>query len=199
MRIEMVGPPASGKSTIVRALVNLGVKEGPRGNPGDIPKGWHKFAKYIVGSYKGTSHENTRLPTKSLEGLAAAWVGDNSSVPMVFDELVILNGFSLATRYPYRAKRYFEQCPLPAILVSLNADDDVFRKRGDKRELRSGKGRYEKSLRFKYYIDIYLPLLKERGCNVLEFDTGRMKKSRIANEVYDEVLRLQNRKRKRKQ
>ena len=189
----MVGPPASGKSSIVRALIDLGIERGPKGNANEIPKCWRKFAKYILNSYKGTSHELTRLPVKSLEGLAAAWIGDNSKMPMVFDELVILNGFSMAVRYPYRAKRYFEQCPLPVVLVSLTADDEVFRKRGRKRELRSGKGRYDKSLRFKYYIKTYLPLLKERGCHILEFDSGKVKKPMIAKAVYNDIKRLQRR------
>jgi len=191
MRIEMVGPPAAGKTSIVRALAGLGIERGPKNGPGIPPKEWRRFAKFILNSYKGTSHEKTRLPIKSLEGLANAWVGDNSGVPMVFDECVILNGFSMATRYPHRAKKYFEQCPLPAILVVLNADDEVFLKRSKQREKRSGRGRYEKSLRFKFYIDMYLPLLKERGCNVMEFDSGRVKIPDIAKIVYKEAMRLQ--------
>jgi hypothetical protein len=192
MRIEMVGPPASGKSSVVRALIALGIERGPRGDPERIPKQWYQFKKFILNAYKGTSHEHTRLPIKSLEGLAAAWVGDNSSIPMVFDEHVILNGFSMETRYPGTGKKYFEMCPLPDILVSLWADDNIFFKRNRKREWRKGRNRYEKSIRFKLAIDEYLPLLKSRGCNIMEFDSGKIRKSKIAKSVYREIKRLQN-------
>lgn len=188
----MVGPPASGKTSTVRALAALGVTRGPKGvQPIKIPKVWRRFGKFIRNAYKGTSHENTRLPVKTLEGLTAAWVGENSDIPMVFDEHVILNGFSMETRYPGTGKKYFAYCPLPDILVSLNAGDSVFYKRCHKRELRSGRNRYEKAMRFKQAIATYLPLLKERGCNVLEFDSGKMGEKAIAKAVRREIMRLQ--------
>lgn len=192
MRIEMVGPPASGKTSIVRALAARGVLRGPKGvQPIKIPREWRRFVKFIHNAYRDTSHEHTRLPIKTLEGLSAAWVGENSDAPMIFDEHVILNGFSMETRYPGMGKKYFTQCPLPDILVSLYADDDVFRRRCLRRELRSGRNRYEKAMRFKIAIAVYLPVLRERGCNILEFDSGRMSKDLIAKAVHKEIKRLQ--------
>jgi len=191
MRIEMAGPPAVGKSTLVRTLRERGAKEGVRGDPEKIPKVWRPFAKLILESYKGTSHETTRVPIKSLEGLAAAWVGDNSEDILVYDELVVLNGFSMAIRYPDKAPAYFAQAPLPALLVNLYADIEVLLKRTHKRDSRRGRNDHSgKTIRCVEAHNRFMPLLEQRGCRIMHFDTGKVNPKEIADEVLKRAKKI---------
>lgn len=65
--------------------------------------------------------------------------------------------------------------------------------------MHKGRNRFEKSMRFKEAIEEYMPIIKGRGCCVLEYDTGALKIGQIADDVYEKVMRMEkDKKRKRK-
>lgn len=186
MRIEMCGPPTAGKSRLVKELVKRGIKRGPRSFPDQTPVEWQSFVNFVNDAYSGTSYKT--LPSKTLASLGSAWVADNTIVPMVFDELVILCGFSMAIRFPSKyADRYFAEAPLPGILVYLTADIDTLMRRN---EARGEKNRSEKTIRMMVACDKYIPVLKERGCKILMINTTNKPTTVITDRVLKEVRKL---------
>jgi len=183
MRIEMCGPPTAGKSQLVKTLKQMGITRGPKTTNNSPPKEWFPFAEFVRETYKTTTYK--KLPTKTLMSLASAWMGDKTPKPIVFDELVILCGFSMAIRLPKECSdRYFAEAPLPAILVYLTADNDILMKRNAARGERS---RPEKTMRMVRACEHYVPVLKERGCRILTFDTSNVSTTAIARNIIEEI------------
>jgi len=175
MRIEMTGPPTAGKSRLVRELVKQGVPKGVVGEIKNIPKEWEPFAGTVRKIYNGTSYKS--LPDKTLRAIAAAYVGDKHKGLMVYDELLILVGFSLAIRMPEFAMKYFNKVPLPGALIMLNADWETIKARNEERGDRS---RPDKSKRCIRSHKIYLPVLENRGCRIMRFNTANLGAEKIA-------------------
>lgn len=190
MRIEMCGPPTSGKSTLARELKKRGI---PRGTilPADqTPKKWQSFVNFINEVYGKTEYKS--LPTKTLSSLASAYIADHIKEPRVFDELVILCGISMAIRLPKEcSEKYFSEAPLPSVLVYLTADTKTLMLRN---EIRGNKDRKEKIPQWKEKtlkaIDAcnkYIPILKKRGCNILTFNTDITPTRLIADNVMENI------------
>jgi thymidylate kinase len=169
MRIEMAGPPTSGKSSLVKALKAMGIERGPAGKIHKIPTQWKPFEEFVRRVYDGTSFQ--KLPDKTLASIAAGWRGSRAKKWMVFDELLILCGFSLAIRMPQYAKEYFETVPLPELLIVLSAKEETLMKRN---LLRGEKNRPDKTLRCIEAHEKYLPILRKRKCRIMRFDTSKL-------------------------
>lgn len=183
MRIEMCGPPTAGKSQLVRELVKSGIQRGPKTSNAAPPKKWDDFSDFIRYAYSVKTFK--KLPIKTLMSLALADVGDNYPGYMVFDELVILCGFSMAIRFPKEySDRYFAEAPLPEFLIYLTADVNTLLKRNLER---GEKNRPEKTMRMVHACNHYIPILKERGCNILEFDTTKTSTIEIVNQIKEEL------------
>lgn len=183
MRIEMVGPPTSGKSSLVRALKEKGIRRGIILPPEDTPKQWQPFVNFINKTYEGTTYNS--LSSKTLSSLATAWAGDRFIEPKVYDELVILCGISMAIRFPEEyANKYFAEAPLPSILVYLTANKNTLVHRN---KLRGEKSRVDKTLRAVDACHRYIPVLEERGCNILKFNTSNTSLPVIVYKVLEEI------------
>jgi len=178
MRIELTGPPTAGKSRLVKALKNRGVTRGPEGVIEKIPPEWEPFAGTVRKIYKETTFKS--LPDKTLRSLAAAWIGDNYSKYMVFDELLILVGFSLAIRRPEYAVNYFNKVPLPEVLIILTAN---WRTLLSRNEARGDRSRPDKTTRCINAHKEYMPILEDRGCQILRYNTTNKSSDQIADMV----------------
>lgn len=175
----MCGPPTAGKSRTVRAIRREGIHRGPKDEGHKFPKPWRSFEKFVNEVYEGSRHPS--LHAKTLRSLGLAWYGDKREKPFVFDELLILCGFSMAIRFKDEyAQRYFEEVPLPAILVNLTAPRDVLMARNEQRK---DKSRPEKTDRCIEAHAKFLPILVARGCNILTFDTSMISSSGIAKAI----------------
>jgi len=175
----MIGPPTAGKSRLVKELRKSGIKRGPEGNIKKIPKEWRFFAEMIDQFYKDTTLKS--LPDKTRRSLAAAWIGSKSKEWMVFDELLILCGFSLAIRRPKEeAIQYFKNAPLPEVLIYLTAKTDILMERNRAR----GEGdRSSKTLRCIDAHEKFTPILYKRKCRIWKFDTEKYSTHAIADKV----------------
>lgn len=183
MRIEMCGPPTSGKSTIVRGLRERDIRRGSRLSDSQTPKEWQSFVNFINQAYEKTDYK--KLPTKTLSSLASAWAGDHSDKIVVFDELVILCGISMAIRLPKEYSiKYFSEAPLPGILIYLTADTETLLSRN---EARGEKNRPEKTIRAIKACNEYIPILEERGCNILTFNTSKIRPPLIIEKILEEI------------
>jgi tRNA uridine 5-carbamoylmethylation protein Kti12 len=186
MWIEMTGPPTSGKSSLVKRLKSVGIVRGPVGDPAKIPAEWKPFRDFVTQVYSKASFK--KLPDKTLRALASAWKGQSSKKWMVFDELLILCGFSLAIRMPEYAEEYFSTVPLPTILVVLNASEKVLLERN----LRRGdKNRPDKTRRCIDAHAKYLPILEERKCNILQFDTSSISTLDIVRRILTKLEKFE--------
>jgi tRNA uridine 5-carbamoylmethylation protein Kti12 len=186
MRIEMTGPPTAGKSRTVRELIKAGATRGPQGHSHSVPKKWVYFEKFIRETYAGTNYK--ALPDKTVRSLAACYVGDKSRQIMVFDEFLILCGFSMAIRLAEEpTTKYFETVPLPGILVHLTAPYDVLMARN---EARGEKARPDKTTRMINAHEKYMPILERRGCRILTFDTSVKEPRKIAMVVLKAARKL---------
>jgi adenylate kinase family enzyme len=185
MRIEMAGPPTSGKSSLVKALKAMGIKRGPAGKIDRIPKQWKSFEDFVRRVYEGSSFQ--KLPDKTLASIAAGWKGSRHKKWMVFDELLILCGFSLAIRMPQYAKEYFETVPLPELLIVLSAKEDVLMKRN---LARGEKNRPDKTMRCIEAHNKYLPILRRRKCRILRFDTSKLSTADIVKLVLIKLAKI---------
>lgn len=198
MRIEMCGPPTAGKSRLVKELRKTGIKRGPEGSLTKIPSAWRDFSTWVATTYSETSLKS--LPDKTQRSLAAAWRGSKSKETMVFDELTILCGFSMAIRLPKeKTVYYFNNVPLPEVLIYLTAPPEVLHDRNIKR----GAGnRWEKTKRCIAAHEKYIPLLKKRGCNIWTFDSSKASTVKIANRIFIRLTEMKekalNAKHKRK-
>lgn len=183
MRIEMCGPPTAGKSQLVKELVKAGIQRGPKKVTAEPPKKWSSFSDFIRHAYSVKTFK--KLPIKTLMSLSLADIGDKYSGHMVFDELVILCGFSMAIRFPKEyPDRYFAEAPLPGALIYLTADVNTLLERN---LARGEKNRPEKTMRMVHACDQYIPVLKERGCNILTFDTTRTSTTEIVKKIKEEL------------
>jgi thymidylate kinase len=190
MRIEMTGPPTAGKSSIVKSLRKRGMeKMSVVSVARKIPKKWGAFGKGVEEIYSQRSFKS--LPLKTLNALAAAWDAKKSKDWIVFDEALILCGFSLAIRIPEEAEWYFKHVPLPDILVYVTASKDVLFARN---ELRGDRSRPDKTLRCMRAHKKYIRFLKARQCNILRFDTSDMTTEFITNEIVKEIKDVERRK-----
>jgi len=185
MRIEMCGPPTSGKSSTVRSLKGRGVdwfskKYNPR-----IPKEWGFFAEFINNVYKNTDYK--KLPGKTLFSLAQCYQGSISKKWVVFDEALILCGFSLAIRLPEYAEEYFKIVPLPELLVVLTADHDTLKLRNEERKERN---RYEKTLRCISAHEKYLPILQKRKCEIIKINTVKNTKNSVTSKIQNKMNKV---------
>ena len=168
MRIEMTGPPTSGKSSLVKALKAAGICRGVVDPLFPIPNVWKGFADFIDTVYANTTYK--KLPGKTITSLTSAWKGSKRKGWAVFDELLILCGFSLAIRMPEYAEEYFQTVPLPELLIIMTAPNDVLMLRNEKR---GEKNRPEKTMRCVVAHKKYLPILKERGCTILKINSSK--------------------------
>lgn len=183
MRIEMCGPPTAGKSKLVQAIKKLSVKRGSPGKIEKIPEQWIDFANFIRTVYKDTTYQT--LPDKTLKALAAAWQGDQYKGLLVYDELTILCGFSMAIRMSKKqTSYYFKNVPLPGVLVNLTANISVLEKRNI---ARGEKNRIEKTKRCIEMHNKYLSFLRKRKCRILTFDTGKESSAEIAAQVLEKA------------
>ena len=176
MRIEFIGAPTSGKSTIHRILINAGLKEARRivvEHPIET-----EFHRFIKDAYGRTTFE--RLPDKTLWSLDAARFADESEQRYVFDEGLMQCGVSMGIRLPEHEQHYFEHCPLPHLLVYLHTKESRLILRNQERGERS---RPEKTIRAIECIKRVIPILESRGCNIIKLDTGRQSIIETANEV----------------
>jgi len=190
MRIEMFGPPTSGKSTVVRQLSQFGVACGQYGDENEIPPEWKWFSKRVRMAFldrKVFKKQLEKLPGKSLAALAGAYAADQVKYPVVCDEFVAMCGLSMAIRSWKDCIWYFEDMPLPSLLVVLNAPFEVLVQRNLQRGVRSRVKKTERTLPF---LAAALEILKRRGCRVMEFDTSVCEPVDIAMAVVAEVHRI---------
>lgn len=194
MRIEMTGPPTAGKSSLVRSLRRQGiVKMNVVSELRKIPGKWSEFGNGVVDIYDQYTYKS--LPLKTLNALAAAFDAKKNKKWIVFDEALILCGFSLAIRIPDHAEWYFKHVPLPDILVYLTAKKDVLFARN---ELRGDRSRPDKTLRCMRAHKQYMRILKKRRCNILKFNTSEHSISAITKIVLQEMSNVErNRKGKK--
>lgn len=181
MRIEMLGPPTAGKSTIVRALVKGGIAQGRK--IGEIPLEWRVFADKILTIYATRSNfkkQITRLSHKTLDVLAWAHNGDIADRPYIYDELVAQYGLSLAIRTRSDWTWYFEEMPLPGLLVVLSASRNVLFERNVQR---GDRNRPKKTISCLNRLSSIVRILHRRDCNMLKFDTGEKSIESIVKEI----------------
>ncbi len=192
MRIEMCGPPTAGKSSLVKALRKKGIKKGRIISAEKVPKEWMSFKQFVDDVYKDTTYQ--KLPTKTLESLASAWYGSKNKEWIVFDELLILCGFSLSIRFPEElAYKYFESVPLPEILVYLFSSEKELLKRNLKR---GEKNRPDKTLRCIEMCNKFIPVLEKRGCNILKYNTQKHTSDDIAQKIINLTKKMEKRQRR---
>jgi thymidylate kinase len=182
MRIEMIGPPTAGKSQLVRTLVKKGITRGAKTSKIIIPDKWRDFADFIIKVYKNTTYK--KLPDKTLMSLTLADVGSSTNKWVIYDELVMLCGFSMAIRIPEHAEEYFKNAPLPELLIKLTANENTLIKRNLKR---GPKNRPEKTKRCIDAHKTFLPILEKRNCPILEFDTTSETSEKIANKIISKL------------
>lgn len=191
----MTGPPTSGKSTIASMLSKRqGFARGDwrKGQlnkiPDQIPDQWRSFADLVKDIYQGTRHE--KMFEKTLRSLVVAWEYQNDRAFIVSDEALINCGFSLAIRMPDNpeyTEQYFNQVPLPDLLVMLTAEDRILQKRN---QARGERDRWEKTQRSIDAHHKFLPLLYGRGCRILEFNTGKEGPLTVTEAILSEVEKL---------
>jgi len=184
MRIELTGAPTAGKSTLVRSLVREGMRMGKNINLNKIPPHWDFFANIIRDIYK--VYDFPKLFNKTLKALAASWVADILPQPIVFDEHIILCGFSLAVRRPELAMRYFENVPLPKLLIFLSPSKQILMERN---EARGERSHIDKTNRCIKAHEEYIPLLRKRGCNILILDSGLFSTAELTKKVLVKILK----------
>ena len=178
MRIEMFGPPTSGKSSLVRELTMMGIGRGYIMEGEKIPKQWEPFKANIEKAY--IEHPGLKtLPGKSINALHTAAYGDKFKGWIVYDELVALCGISMAIRHdPWQW--YFEQMPMPALLVVLECSEQTLINRNKARAERS---RIDKTMRAVSKIRYIMPILDKRGANILKLNTDQLTTKQCAKEV----------------
>ena len=193
----MLGPPTAGKSTIVRALIKGGIAHGRR--TGDIPLEWRAFADKILTPCATRSYLKNpdsryykkpllRLQHKTLDALAWAYNGDIADRPYIYDELVAQYGLSLAIRTRSDCAWYFEEMPLPGLLVVLSASRDVLLERNVQR---GHSNRPKKTISCLNRLSSIIRILNRRDCNMLKFDTGEKPIESIVREI-TEAVKCQN-------
>ena len=182
MRIELIGPPTAGKSQLVKTLIKKGVLRGNKYAEIIIPKEWKKFSKFVNKVYKPTTYK--KLPDKTLMSLTLAHEGGRFKKWVVYDELVMLCGFSMAIRIPEHAEEYFEKAPLPELLIVLSANEKILMNRNKQRGL---KNRPDKTMRCINAHKKYLPILEKRNCPILKFDTSFRSSGSIADEIISKL------------
>lgn len=187
MRIEITGPPTSGKSRLVKAFKKThAVERGPRGNIDKIPRSWRGFADFIRRAYAPSPYVGMR--DKTLRALASAWLASRPKAQkrfFVFDELVIVAGFSMAIRLPEEHTiTYLHECPMPEFLIILDAPLPLLLERNQRR----GEGdRPEKTVRSYYAHKKYLPLIKKRKCVILKYNTAHKSSDDIAKSALAKI------------
>lgn len=177
MRLEMLGPPTAGKTTIWRGLRARGLligrwDESARPSPNDA------FAARVRETYALEPYE--KLPDKTLSALVAAKKADKNKQLVVFDELVVQCGLSLAIRIKSDWTWYFHEMPLPKHLLVLDAPVEELLKRN---LARGAKNRAEKTLRAVGMMPIIRTLLVNRSVPLIEYDTSRVSPQQIVDEV----------------
>ena len=174
MLIEMFGVPTSGKSTLIREIRKFGMVTSGFIDNESIPDKWNCFAKHITETYDNPTIFNTdkglgKIKNNTLRALAAAYRGTTYDYPIVFDELVAQYGMSLAIRLECEWDWYFNEMPLPGLLVYLTAHRTVLLKRTQNR------GKVIKIQKMERCMDcapIIIDILRRRNCQILELDTG---------------------------
>ena len=183
MRIEMLGPPTAGKSSLVRELVLSGIGKGNVQYHAPIPQTWESFAKRIESTYSDRMLFKKRLqslPEKTLNALSTAHYGDQFKGPVVYDELVALCGLSMAIRHSDNWHWYFEQMPMPGLLVVLECSLDTIIKRN---QARGERDRTKKSIRAFDKMAEIKPLIEKRGGNVIYLNTDELNSYQCAKQV----------------
>ena len=198
MRIEMFGPPTSGKSALVRELRRRGLATGKLSLEADrsvLPQAWQAFADKLDWLYdaEGSSPLAGKfqvLPNKTLGALSAAAEAAALPWPVVYDELVMQCGLSIAIRVGTDEaawRWYFETAPLPDLLVSMTAPVEVLTARNADR---GDRDRTSKTLRTLKPARRALEILNGRDCPIREFDTSTIPTAAIADQVVREAAAL---------
>lgn len=187
MRLETTGAPTTGKTSFLRALSGHGHKKVPvkTEHLEQIPPKWSSFGEGVKAIYDGTNYKT--LPIKTLNALAYAYEARKTKGWKVFDEALILCGFSLAIRMPDHAEWYFRHVPLPDILVYLVAEKDDLMARN---ALRGDRSRPDKTLRCIRAHKKYMRILRARKCNIMQFNTSKISAKDIASNVLLEMSKL---------
>lgn len=184
MRIEMLGPPTSGKTSLVRELICQGIGAGSPHSYKIIPKKWNAFADRIRETYDDRElfkKQLQTLPTKTLNALGTAYYGDKFKGPVVYDELVALCGLSLAIRHKGDWQWYFEEMPMPGLLVVLECSDETVISRN---QARGDRNRTAKSLRAFHKMPEIIEILKKRkGGKILFLNTDKLSTYQCAKKV----------------
>jgi hypothetical protein len=185
MRIEFIGPPTTGKSTLHKHLATKGIHRAfiEYGRSVEIPESWKPFADKVSASYSDTNLFRKRLaqlPDKTINALKSAYRSEYYPGHIVFDELVAQCGISMAIRHKGDWSWYFEEMPLPGLLVVLSAPKEVLIERN---ELRQERSRVKKTLRAVKVMPKILSILKARNCNMIELDTSTVSVKQATKEI----------------
>ena len=176
MRAEFLGPPTSGKSTLYRILRDRGITSGKNIECKAVPAEWKPFGQFIERIY---GERFPSLKAKSLRALRLASAARGKDW-VVFDELIFQFGLSLGIRIPEYEERYFREAPAPDLLIVLSTKEKGLKKRNGQR---LDRDRFKKTLRAVECIERVMPIIRERGIRVVEFDTSVQGKKEIVNEV----------------
>lgn len=176
MRIEFVGAPTTGKSTIARVLRENGVRKGLW--PG-IEHPWTEFQEHVE-EFMARHNFSDNLEQRVLSRLKVAYAHDKSPLWHVSDELCIQSGISLAIRAKEDWHWYFREVPLPDLLIYLKANNRTIQARND---ARGGTGRFEKSMRVIALTSRVMKILRNRDCQIIEFWTDKMTPEEITKDI----------------
>lgn len=174
----MLGAPTSGKSSLVRELVLRGVGRGFVDQRKKMPPEWKPFRKKIVKTFEQYPGLKT-LPGKTTKALSAACYGDDFNGPIVYDELVAQCGLSLAIRHePWQW--YFEEMPMPGLLVYLYCSNETLVNRN---EARGERSHIEKTMRAVGKLEEIMAIIGRREGKVLQLNTDNLTTKECAKEV----------------
>ncbi len=173
MLIEMFGPPTSGKTTLVKELRKFGIMSSHHNVEDQIPESSQPFAVKLANIYHDVNafHDIDKIDQvayKTQASIAAAHRGKLDKYPLMFDELVVQCGMSFAIRIASDWTWYFEEMPLPDLLVVLTAHRQVLIKRT---QLRGKVHRIEKTGTCFDLMKPMLKILEKRNCPMIKFNT----------------------------
>ncbi len=174
MLIEMFGAPTSGKTTLVKELRKFGIAVSHPNEDDKIPDSSMEFAVKLAKLYGDVNafHDIDKLDQvayKTQAAIGAAHRGRADKYPIVFDELVAQYGMSFAIRVSSDWSWYFEEMPLPDLLVVLRAHKSVL----IKRTIERGKlTRVDKTGICVDLIKPMLAILRKRNCPMIELNTN---------------------------
>jgi hypothetical protein len=183
-RVELIGPPGVGKTTIFRAACDVRVRPGvPFWRTQEFQargfySGWSEFQALIGEAYAGCPeddniHIRRRDATFDALRMARKITAAKGDDLVLCDESLCQRGLSLALSRPGSSEwvcKYFDNVPLPSAVVVLTAPREVIEARNAERGENGGRDRSADNAATLAACAIAVTQLCGRGADIVEID-----------------------------